>query len=303
VLALPAQLPPNGGNREGMTMNMLKSIYVMAYITAAIAMSVFAIKALMGGEDVLAWLGVLLANAPFIVVLSAIMAFKPVARTSPHFPTFIGLGLLGIIFAAQAWVNLDGPVLALQLAAAGWIAFLLYSFWYSTFGNRSSEIEVGKPLPDFTLKNTEGNMVSSKQLSDKPSVLLFYRGNWCPLCMAQVKELVKVYQQLEAAGVRTALISPQPHKNTVSLAKKFDVDFEFFTDEGNQAARTLGIANGFGIPMGMQVLGYDSETVLPTVIITDAKGKVIWLHETDNYRVRPDPDVFLEVLQEHGIAA
>jgi hypothetical protein len=52
--------------------------------------------------------------------------------------------------------------------------------------------------------------------------------------------------------------------------------------------------------MGMQMMGYDSETVLPTVIITSKDGKVIWTHET-NYRIRPEPDVYLEVLRRHKI--
>ena len=79
------------------------------------------------------------------------------------------------------------------------------------------------------------------------------------------------------------------------------MNFDFLTDEGNKAARILGIESENGIPLGMQMLGYDSETVLPTVIITDENGRVIWTHETDNYRVRPEPDVFLKVLRTHQI--
>ena len=109
-------------------------------------------------------------------------------------------------------------------------------------------------------------------------------------------------RQAEALGVRIALISPQPHNNTIELAKKFEVNFDFLTDEDNAAARILRIESENGIPMGMQMLGYNSETVLPTVIITDQTGKVIWTHETDNYRVRPEPDVFLEVLRRHGLS-
>ena len=49
------------------------------------------------------------------------------------------------------------------------------------------------------------------------------------------------------------------------------------------------------------MLGYDSDTVMPTVIITGKDGKIVWTHETDNYRVRPEPDTFLEVLRRHGM--
>ena len=52
------------------------------------------------------------------------------------------------------------------------------------------------------------------------------------------------------------------------------------------------------------MLGYDSETVLPTIIITNTntKGHILWAHETDNYRIRPEPDTFLKVLREKQIA-
>jgi len=38
--------------------------------------------------------------------------------------------------------------------------------------------------------------------------------------------------------------------------------------------------------------------ILPTVIITDAEGKIIFADLTDNYRVRPEPDTFLKVIDE-----
>jgi hypothetical protein len=44
-----------------------------------------------------------------------------------------------------------------------------------------------------------------------------------------------------------------------------------------------------GLPAGIQVLGYDSDTVMPTVILTDEKGKIIHSDLTSNYRVRPEP--------------
>ncbi len=117
---------------------------------------------------------------------------------------------------------------------------------------------------------------------------------------AQIKELAGRYREIEALGVRTALISPQPHENTAALARTHNVNFEFYTDTDNVAARALGIDHHGGLPLGMQAMGYDSDTVLPTVIITDVRGWVIWAHETDNYRVRPEPDVYLEVLRQRA---
>jgi peroxiredoxin len=207
--------------------------------------------------------------------------------------------------SAWAWLSGGAGTLPLSFALLGWAGLVAYTHWYSSFGGRhgSARIRSGAPLPHFTVTSVSGAPVTSAQLTDKPAVLIFFRGNWCPLCMAQVKELVGRYKELGELGVRVALIAPQPHANTQALAKRFDVPFEFLTDEAAAAARILGINHKNGLPMGMQVLGYESETVLPTVIITDGSGKVVWAHETDNYRVRPEPDTYLEILRKHGVLA
>ena len=280
-------------------MNLLKSLFVSLYMMVAMAITVFAVRSLMTTHDYISWGGVILVTAPFVLVISWVMIFRNIARTSARFPILIALGVAGTALASWGYLQ-GGSLVAPVLALLGLVGFLAYDFWYSSFSNRaSSQLSVGNMLPEFVLKDTAGNAVTSTSLTDKPAVWIFYRGNWCPLCMAQVKEIAGQYQQLQELGARVALISPQPHKFTIGLAKKFDVEFDFLTDEGNRVARTLGVASPNGIPMGMQVLGYDSETVLPTVIITDVGGSILWAHETDNYRVRPDPDVYLEVLREN----
>ncbi len=281
-------------------MNILKSVFVSLYMTGAMVITVIAGRSLSQGGDYQSWGGVLLVTVPFIIVLSWIMVLKRTARTSAHFPVLITLATIGV--ALSSWRYFEGgSVGAPILAIVGWIGFIVYDYWYSSFGHRSSDsLKTGQNLPAFDLQDVAGEMVSSADLQDKPTVWIFYRGNWCPLCMAQIKELAEEYQQLQALGVRVALISPQPHKFTVSLARKFDVSFDFLTDENNRAAQTLGIAHDDGLPMGMQVLGYDSDTVLPTVIITATGGEVLWSHQTDNYRVRPEPAVYLQVLRENG---
>jgi peroxiredoxin len=280
---------------------MLKSIYVSAYMMAAIVVTVFAVRELLASGDVIAWVGVILTSAPLVLVIGWLMVFRNVARTSARLPVLIVLGLVGV--AATLWRFLQGgSQSALILAVASFLGYLAYAYWYSSFRHRHSrQIEAGRFLPDFELTDIEGYPIASRSLTETPVIWIFYRGNWCPLCMAQIKELVAQYHQLQALGIRVALISPQPHKFTTELAKKFDVAFHFLTDENNRAARVLGIASPHGLPMGMQVLGYDSETVMPTVIITESGGRILWAHETDNYRIRPEPETYMSVLREHQV--
>ncbi|MDX9768169.1 MAG: peroxiredoxin-like family protein [Ectothiorhodospiraceae bacterium] len=285
--------------------NALKPIFIGGYMMLLMGATGYSGWMIHFDGNMQAWGGVLLTSAPILLTLSWLMAFRPTARTSARFPSLNALGAIGVALAAWAWISRDAGWLALLLATTSWGGFWLYAYWFSSFGGRrpSTKLVAGSRLPHFALHDVHGNVVTSEQLTDRPAILIFYRGNWCPLCMAQIRELAERYREIDALGVRVALISPQPHGNTVGLAGKFGVKFDFLTDAGNAAARMLGIAHPNGLPMGMQMLGYDSETVLPTVVITGRDGRIVWTHETDNYRVRPEPDTYLEVLRGHGLHA
>jgi peroxiredoxin len=280
------------------TSGMRKSLFISVYLMLATAITVTAAQQVVATQDFVTWGGVLLTTAPLLLVLGWVMTFRNIARTSARMPAIIVMGLIGVIFAVRGYY-LGGDVLAPQLAVVGFVGYLLYAFWYSSFGQRhSTTLEPGKAIPDFELRDVYGQSVSSGSLTTTPRVWLFHRGNWCPLCMAQIREIAAAYRELEELGVRVALVSPQPPTFTQGLARKFDVSFDFLTDEHNRAATALGIAHAGGLPMGLQALGYDSDTVLPTVVITGMGGRILWAHETDNYRIRPEPATYLKVLRD-----
>ncbi|MDX8400146.1 MAG: peroxiredoxin-like family protein [Gallionellaceae bacterium] len=226
-------------------MNILKSIFISTYLMAMMGVSAYAGWMLYQGESQLAWGGVLLASAPMLMMINTLMLLKNIPRTSAHFPIINLIGLIGVGLTGWAWFDQNTGEITLIFSVGSWLSFLAYAYWYSSFGGRESNAKlfVGAPLPAFTLRDTNDKLVTSAQLIDKPSILIFYRGNWCPLCMAQLKELVARYKEITDLGVRVAMISPQPHNNTLEIAKKFNVKFDFLTDEGNAAARALGIEN------------------------------------------------------------
>jgi len=79
------------------------------------------------------------------------------------------------------------------------------------------------------------------------------------------------------------------------------VPFEFLSDPECQAAKVLGIMHESGLPAGMQMFGYDSDTVLPTMLVTNRAGELVWKDETDNYRVRPEPQTLIDVLRRQQL--
>jgi len=279
--------------------NLLKSLFISVFPALALYVLIDSILHLVQHDFSYRYLGRLI-SALIIVIFFAGLFIKSQVRTSRNLKAhsvFIVLGFLMSLIFGGFLENNDwlGSSMSFMLVLC-WIAYLK---WYSVFGNRNKNIlKVGNVLPNFQLEDFKKNIISTELFLGNPSIYLFYRGNWCPLCMAQIKEIVLQYKEIEKRGVNMIFISPQPHKYSNNLAEKYKLNFKFLTDANNKAAKQLGLFAKNGIPAGFQVLGYDSDTVLPTVIITDTNGKIIFVDLTDNYRVRPEPETFLKVIDE-----
>lgn len=58
---------------------------------------------------------------------------------------------------------------------------------------RSTPLAVGDAVPDVTLRTQEGTEVELRNLvAKKPTVLIFYRGGWCPFCTRHLQALVGI---------------------------------------------------------------------------------------------------------------
>ncbi|MCG8534451.1 MAG: redoxin domain-containing protein [Pseudomonadales bacterium] len=276
-------------------MNRLKSLFISAYLTM---LAVGTARAFWMSFSNPEWGWVILALLFGLGFFMWVFLFD-VSRTGKA-STVMWLGPVCSI-AGLITSNVTDFEIWMWVLDVGLFGSLTYILWYSRFNRTASDqLAVGQPLPHMTFDLPDGSALNTKDLPG-PLLLMFYRGNWCPLCMAQIKEVAQQYQQLADKGVQLLMISPQSHKNTAQLAGRFDVPMTFLVDKDLQEAKRLGIEALNGLPTGLEALGYDSDTVMPTVIITDQNQNIIFCDQTDNYRVRPEPDTFIAVLNQAGI--
>lgn len=281
-------------------MNSVKRAYVSLFLTAMTGTLLYALWQLLFTTFSLGWLGVILASAPILVMLGRAFLLTNMARTSQKLPTITLLGLVGIVLASIDTYQ-TGQWLTAIWATACFAGFQAYNFWYSDLEReQSQQLLEGQKLPAFTVYDAHGKAFSSADLEGSPALIMFYRGNWCPLCVAQIKEIAADYRRMADQGIQVLLISPQPEEHTRSLAEKFNVPFKFLVDKDNQAAEKLCIAMKDGLPMGLEVLGYDTDTVFPTTIATNARNVIIYSDQTSNYRVRPEPEDYMGVFTANG---
>lgn len=277
-------------------MKRLKPVFITLAATFWTGFTYLFIAAIVDSIPAYAIAGLgLLSVLPF-GFFAILLIFKPTSRTSTHLTIITSFMVLGLAISLYSF-NENILSTAILLMAVGSLAlWLIYLNWYSVIPRNQSEPVVGDYLPELSFLENNNSELSTRDLQGRKMLMMFYRGNWCPLCMAQIKEISAQYKELEKRGIETLLISPQPSNHSASLAKKMNVNFRFVTDKDNRMAQKLNIDHKYGTPLGMQIFGYKTETVMPTVIIADGSGKIMFVDQTDNYRVRPEPSTFLAIL-------
>lgn len=80
-------------------------------------------------------------------------------------------------------------------------------------------LKIGESLPDLTLPSVaHGTLPLKEHIRDAWSVVLFYRGRWCPFCNTQLAEFQREIPVFEELGVRIVAISAdsgEEARNTV----------------------------------------------------------------------------------------
>jgi peroxiredoxin len=188
-------------------------------------------------------------------------------------------------------VNLS-IVAAVALLAGAW-------FWLKRRGLRQMPriLRPGSPLPDFQACDEQGNPLRSATLRGTPVVMLFVRGNWCPFCSAQVRDLTGYYKDIVDLGTRLILVTPKPLETTRRVASFFDVDFEFWLDSDLAIARKLGLLHVAGVPKSYD-REYGRDTVWPTSLVIDADGIIRYTELAKHISDRPDPELLLGKLRK-----
>lgn len=265
-------------------MNFLKRFYVLPYLAVLFVVFMYSLyQVILLGDRPMIFL--LVATAPMLFFMLALVVFdKP--RTKNHLIHELVSGVV-VSLAALYYVNWQIAAVCFVLGVLGVAA---YDFWYSALDRQLDVLQSGKQLPAISFWEDD-HQLSFEQLVEKPAVWLFVRGNWCPLCVAQVKELADSYKKIAHSGAEVFVISAQSQKEIRKMASSLSVPIRFLQDKDLASSKKLGVVHEGGLPVGM--LGYEEDTIMPTVLITQAGGEIYYSDQTSNYRVRPEPEALL----------
>ena len=164
---------------------------------------------------------------------------------------------------------------------------------------------VGTQLPALTLRGADGKPFDlNAALAKAPTILVFYRGGWCPYCNAQLAGLAKSQEQLRAMGYQIIGISPDSPAELAKTIGKNKLDYTLLSDSKATAidamglgyvvdAETLGKLKGYGIDLEKSSGETHHILPVPAVYLVDKTGQINFSYVNPNYKVRLDQGVLL----------
>ena len=173
-------------------------------------------------------------------------------------------------------------------------------------------LPIGSVAPDFALPDSNGRIVRSADLLALGSVVVkFFRGRWCPYCMAELDAWHHFYPQLRARGALLVAISPQTvHQNDL-LLQQHSLPFPVLSDTGCAVAESYRVA--YMVPDFHQqhyrrilvnipfVNGDPSwRLALPATFVIRPDGTVAFAQVYADFRVRPEPEDVLAALDSEA---
>lgn len=144
-------------------------------------------------------------------------------------------------------------------------------------------------------------------IAERPVVLTFYRGGWCPYCNLELRAYQQALPQIAAAGAALVAVSPELPDHSLSTMEKNDLRFPVLSDVGGGLASALGIRftlsdtvrpfyekAGHALP---ERNGDGSWALpMPATFVIARGGRIIHASVEPDYRKRLDPRAALAAL-------
>lgn len=170
-----------------------------------------------------------------------------------------------------------------------------------------SPLLYGETLPDATLISPDGSTHQlSEVISMKPTVLIFYRGGWCPYCNAHLKEIRNAEKEIIDLDYQILAISPDSPENLIQTMNETKLNYTLFSDGDGKLTKAIGIAfkasDKYADMLDKRSNGLnDGFLPVPSVFVTDTSGMILFEYINPDFKTRLSAGLLLAVLKELNI--
>ncbi|MEO9894025.1 peroxiredoxin-like family protein [Aurantibacter sp.] len=166
-------------------------------------------------------------------------------------------------------------------------------------------LKVGEKAPDFKLPNALGKEVLlSEELKKGIVVIKFYRGEWCPICNLDLREIQMKLPEIKSLGASLLAISPQNPDSALTAKEKNELDFEVLSDANQEVIKAYNLqfdpGEDYHNRRDLSLLNGNGSITLPVpaTFIINKDGIVEAAHVEANYTERMRASEVLEALHK-----
>jgi peroxiredoxin len=199
--------------------------------------------------------------------------------------------LLGIA-AFVAGVGMVGGIAAALAIVAGLAFLALYAA--SGQAQLTPAVAVGRPVVDFTAHDDDGNPFDLRRLRGTPFLLKFFRGHWCPYCVAELRRWEEMRAELDARGIAIVTVCSDSAEQIRQGRRKHGLRATMLPDPQLAITDRYNLRNpkNFAPKPGLII-----PLPIPTTILVDADGLVRWIDQASDYMHRSDPERVLRAIR------
>ncbi|MDA3932894.1 MAG: peroxiredoxin-like family protein [Gammaproteobacteria bacterium] len=169
----------------------------------------------------------------------------------------------------------------------------------------------GMQAPVIEVLDVHGEpVVIDPETMQKPLVLTFYRGGWCPYCNMHLSELRKAEAALQAQGFQVVFVSADKPELLYDSLSVEDVSYQLYSDAPLQVAQAFGIAFKVDAETLAKYAQYGNDLSaasgqdhnalpVPATFIIGTDGRIHFSYANPDYSIRLSPAVLLAAAQAY----
>lgn len=248
----------------------------------------------------MAWLSTL----GLIVVLAGVFAYVTLLFVIHRFTyrtwIFDSVVVVGMLLAAGGWLTKGVDIRGAIALVVGVVWFPLVRRELRIRGSEKLNLRPGDRFPSMSVLTTDGDEVTDQDLiAHAPTLLVLYRGWWCPSHRSQLDELVGAYERLSEAGLAVYAGSVDGPSEAAAIQEHVGNKVTILCNVPTSLLDEIGVRDTKGAPWYDRLIfgAKQQDIAMPAAVVIDSSGTVVYSYRATRVDDRPDPNRILANLQ------
>lgn len=176
--------------------------------------------------------------------------------------------------------------------------------------NEVCPIKIGEKVPSAIVVSLDGKEMNIQDIvKEKNSIIIFYRGGWCPYCNLHLSDLQQYEHEILKAGYQIIALSMDKFDILSATIDKHNLSYTLYSDSKANASKAFGIAFRVdhesynrlkSFNLDIEKSSGESHRILPvpSVFVVNKDEVIIFNYVNPNYKQRLSGKLLLEIIKQ-----